>query len=121
MEPGPIEMATGEGGGSRAGLGTPTILGMGFASYLELLEWTGKCVVEGKRGALPERARPVLEQMDLEVENWVGTVEKFGSLYRRVAGKVENLKRRANEMGQRWMAGQKKSRGVFRKPAIVGR
>jgi hypothetical protein len=109
---------------------------MGFADYLELLEWTGRCVVEGRvkgdaprdsrvkgdaprdraeRGALPESARPVLERMELDVENWVGTVEKYGSLYCRVAGKVENLKRKAREMGQQWLFGQRKSRGVFQK------
>ena len=50
-----------------AGGGAHTVLGMGFADYLELLEWTGKCVVEGKRGVLPESARPVLERMELDV------------------------------------------------------
>jgi hypothetical protein len=97
-------------------IGAHTVLGMGFADYLELLEWTGRCVVEGKRGVLPESARPVLERMELDVENWVGTVEKYGSLYHRVAGKVENLKRKAQEMGQQWLFGQRKSRGVFRRP-----
>jgi hypothetical protein len=100
---------------------------MGFADYLELLEWTGKCVIEGRvkgsaprdraeRGVLPESARPVLERMELDVENWVGTVERYGSIYHRVAGKVENLKRKAVELGQRWISGQRKSRWVFRRP-----
>jgi hypothetical protein len=101
---------------AQEGGGAHTVLGMGFADYLELLEWTGKCVVEGKRGVLPESARPVLERMELDVENWVGTVEKYGSLYHRVAGKVENLKRKAQEMGQQWLFGQRKSRGVLRLP-----
>ena len=128
--------------------GAHTVLGMGFADYLELLEWTGKCVIEGRvksfaprdsrvkgcaprdrieRGVLPESARPVLERMELDVENWVGTVEQYGSLYWRVAGKVENLKRKAREMGRQWLFGQRKSRGVFRrrtqereKPAQAG-
>jgi REP element-mobilizing transposase RayT len=100
------------------GPGAHTVLGMGFADYLELLEWTGKCLAEGKRGVLPESARPVLEQMELDVDNWVGTVERYGSLYWRVAGKVENLKKRAREMGRQWLAGQRKSRGVFKR---VGR
>jgi hypothetical protein len=109
---------------------------MGFADYLELLEWTGKCVIEGRvksfaprdsrvkgsaprdraeRGVLPESARPVLERMELDVENWVETVERYGSIYHRVAGKVENLKRKAVELGQRWISGQGKSRWVFRR------
>jgi hypothetical protein len=119
------------------GTGAHTVLGMGFADYLELLEWTGRCVVEGRvkgeaprdsrvkgdaprvqaeRGVLPESARPVLERMELDVENWVETVEQYGSIYYRVAGKVENLKRKAQEMGRQWLAGQRKSRGVFRLP-----
>jgi REP element-mobilizing transposase RayT len=109
------------------GAGAHTVLGMGFADYVELLEWTGKCVIEGRvkgcaprdrieRGVLPEAARPVLERMELDVENWVGTVEQYGGLYWRVAGKVENLKRKAAELGRQWLAGQRKSRGVFRLP-----
>jgi hypothetical protein len=30
-----------------------------------------------------------------------------------VAGKVENLKRKAREIGRQWLAGQRKIRGVF--------
>jgi hypothetical protein len=105
-----------EGDAPRDSVGAHTVLGMGFADYLELLEWTGRCVIDGKRGVLPESARSVLERMELDVENWVGTVEKYGSLYHRVAGKVENLKRKAQEMGQHWLVGQRKSRGVFRLP-----
>ncbi|MFM7180146.1 MAG: hypothetical protein ACKO2G_01580 [Verrucomicrobiales bacterium] len=105
-----------EGDAPGDSVGAHTVLGMGFADYLELLEWTGRCVIDGKRGALPDSARPVLERMELDVENWVGTVEKYGSLYHRVAGKVENLQRKAKEMGQQWLSGQRKSRGVFRLP-----
>ena len=93
----------------------PTVLGIRFESYLELLAWTGRSVVEGKQGSLPESALPVLERMELEVENWVGTVENYGKLYCRVAGKVETLKRKAVEMKQRWVSGQGKSRDVFRR------
>ena len=63
-------------------------MGLGFDDHLELLEWTGRCMVEGRvkgsaprdrveHGVLPESARPVLERMELDVENWVGTVEKY--------------------------------------------
>jgi hypothetical protein len=116
--------------------GAHTVLGMGFADYLELLEWTGKCVIEGRvksfaprdsrvkscapRDQAQGRARMLLERVELDVENWVGTVEQYGSLYWRVAGKVENLKRKAREMGLQWLAGQRKSRGVFRRKAEGG-
>ncbi len=104
-----------------AGGGAHTVLAMRFEEYLELLEWTGRCLVEGKQGSIPGAALPVLERMDLEVENWVETVERYGSIYHRVAGKVENLKRKALELGQRWVSGQGKSRWVFRRKPKGGK
>ena len=122
------EDASGPGGGgftavpggpmpeaNSAGPGAHTVLAMRFAGYLGLLDWTGRCVAHGKAGSLPEAAMPVLERMELDVGNWVETVERYGSLYHRVAGKVENLKRKAKEMGQQWVAGQRKSGWVFRR------
>jgi hypothetical protein len=103
------------------GTGGHTVLAMRFEDYVELLEWTGRCVVEGKQGSIPGAALPVLERMELEVENWVETVERYGSIYCRVAGKVENLKRKALELGQRWVSGQGKSRWVFRRKPKGGK
>jgi hypothetical protein len=106
-----------ETGKSKPGNSGHTVLAMRFEDYVELLEWTGRCVAEGKQGRLPVAALPVLERMELDVERWVETVERYGSLYHRVAGKVENLKRKALELGQRWVSGQRKSRWVYRKRA----
>ena len=98
----------------RVGRTVHTVLSMRFEDYLELLEWTGRCVVDGKRGSLPESALPVMDRLEIDKENWVDTVEQYGSLYHRVAGKVENLKRKAAEMGLKWISGQRKSQWVYR-------
>jgi hypothetical protein len=90
------------------------LLDLRVESYLELLEWTGARVVEGKPGVLPAGARPILEQMELDVERWVETVNGYGGLFRRVGGKLASLRRKAREMGQRWVAGMRASRRVFR-------
>jgi hypothetical protein len=121
----PRDVVEGETGGH-------TVLAMRFEDYLELLEWTGRCIAERRvKGCAPRDlveggGRKLLERMELEVENWVETVERYGSIYHRVAGKVENLKRKALELGQRWVSGQGKSRWVFRRkgkggqsPAVV--
>lgn len=99
-------LATGAIDGAERKSGPHTVLAMRFEDYVELLVWTGRCVEEGKRGVLPESARPVLERMELDTENWVGTVERHGSIYRRVAGKMENLPTNAQGIGQRWLAGR---------------
>ena len=37
----------------------------------------------------------MLERLELDVENWLTTVERYGSLYHRVAGNVEKLREAA--------------------------
>jgi hypothetical protein len=41
---------------------------------------------ERKTRSIPGAAVPVLDRMNLGVENWVETVEVCGSIYHRVAG-----------------------------------
>ena len=67
-----------------------------------------------KRGALPEAMR----QMDLDAVAWVETVKEFGRIYHRVAGKVQSLRENAGVHGQRWVAGVRSARGVYRAAAV---
>jgi hypothetical protein len=90
------------------------LLDLRLESYVALLEWTGTRVVAGKPGALPAAARPILERMELDVERWVETVTCYGGLFRRVGGRFASLRRKAREMGQRWLAGMRASRRAFR-------
>ena len=99
-----------DGGGS----GRPTVLGIGTDGYLALVDWTGRSLAKGRRGALPVELRPILEDLDVEVERWVGTVRDYGGMFHRVAGKVASLERKAEALGQRWLAGVRASREVFR-------
>ena len=96
-----------------------TVLDMSLDGYLALVEWTGQELRAGKRGALPVGMRPILEKMDLDVDAWVETVTEFGRIFHRVAGREANLRARARERGQRWVAGVKRGRGVYR-PESVG-
>ena len=79
-----------------------------------LVDWTGRSLAKGRRGALPAELRPILEDLDVEVERWVGTVRDYGGMFHRVAGKVSSLERKAEALGQRWLAGVRASREVFR-------
>ena len=85
-----------------------------------LVDWTGRSLAKGRRGALPAELRPILEDLDVEVERWVGTVRDYGGLFHRVAGKVASLERKAEALGQRWLAGVRASREVFRSGGAQG-
>ena len=79
--------------------------GMSEEGYLRLVDWTGRHCARTKPGRSQADLAPVLERpppLELDVENWLSTVERYGSLYHRVAGNVEKLREAAARVGQRW-------------------
>jgi hypothetical protein len=59
---------------------------MPLPQYLELLDWTGRQLKPGKRGAIPKNAPPILERLNLSPELWLHAVEHFGK--RRAANQI---------------------------------
>ena len=59
---------------------------MSLAQYLQLLDWTGRQLKPGKRGAIPRNAPPILDRLNLSAEVWLHAVEHFGK--RRAANRV---------------------------------
>ena len=95
-----------------------TVLDMSLDGYLALVEWTGQAMREDNRGSLPVGMRSILENLELDVDAWVETVTEFGRIFHRVAGREAKLRERARERGQRWVAGVKRGRGVYRSAAV---
>jgi hypothetical protein len=64
-------------------------LNMSSADYIELLDWTARCIVPGKRGATPAEAPPIFERLGLGLSagTWCELVANFGKLFKIVAGK----------------------------------
>ena len=57
-----------------------------LTEYLQLLDWTGRQLKPGKRGAIPKNAPPILDRLNLSAELWLHAVEHFGK--RRAANRV---------------------------------
>ncbi len=95
----------------------PLLPTMNVERYLELLDWTGRQVRSGKRGALSAHLRPALERLDLDVERWVENVEHFGGLFYRVAGKLRRLRERAQAIGQASVHGHAGARRLYARTA----
>jgi hypothetical protein len=91
----------------------PLLASLGEERYLELLDWTGRQIRSDKRGRLSADLRPVLERLDLDVEAWIGNVERFGGLFFRLAGKVRRLREVAGATGRAWMRGHAGARQLY--------
>jgi hypothetical protein len=61
-------------------------LPISVSEYLELLDWSGRQIVEGKRGAIPDYLAPILERVGIPPTAWLTLATEFGRLFQRVAG-----------------------------------
>ena len=44
--------------------------------YLELVDWSGRAVVEGKRGSIPENLPPILERLKIDPASYVKFINR---------------------------------------------
>jgi len=98
--------------------GVPAFLAdLSAENYLELLDWTGRQLRSGKRGHIPPHVRPVLDRLDLEVEAWVENVQRYGSLFHRLVGKLDRLRVLARSLGRSWLQGHAGARRLYTQDA----
>ncbi len=60
-------------------------------SYLELVELTGRCIREDKRGYISNAEQPILTRLNIEPENWLKLATKFTKVFHGAVGHSESL------------------------------
>jgi hypothetical protein len=68
-------------------------LPMSLHEYLELLDWTGRQMAAGKRGAMPAELEPILVRLGIPADDCLDLTQNFGRLFQRVAGGCPALER----------------------------
>ena len=66
-------------------------LAMPASAYMELLDWSARQMVTGKRGATPEDAPPIFERLKIKPAVWYELVTRFGKLFSLVAGQPHRV------------------------------
>ncbi|MGQ9426395.1 transposase [Gilvimarinus sp. F26214L] len=81
----------------------PTSKAMPFSchDYIQLVEWTGRMVREGKRGAIKNTLPPVLSRLQLEPRHWLFMATNFESRFKSMVGNWFELKRVCKTLGYR--------------------
>jgi len=86
---------------------------MDLDAYLELLDWTGRRMAAGKKGAIPDHLVPILERLEVESDQWHHSCRHFGSMFYRIAGTARRMKRKALATGHKWAKGIGAGRRAF--------
>jgi REP element-mobilizing transposase RayT len=81
--------------------------------YLALVDWTGRMIREGKRGAISAQTPALLGVLGLDNETWFNLANDFGKDYHGAVGSLEELALFAEHTGKRWISGQGKLRRIY--------
>jgi len=81
--------------------------------YLEVLDRTGRLLVEGKPGAIDPQLEPILVRLGIQPQAWLTMLEKYEVWFHRFVGRAENVLARAAALGQRWVQGISHCRAGF--------
>ena len=78
-------------------------LSLSLQFYLDLLDWTGRNLASGKRGAIPDHLDPILKRVGIVSSGWCDLIEQFGRLFKRAVGSRQSLAGEAEARGQKYL------------------
>ena len=109
--------ASGGSGSGGSGLGRRAsdrgFLPLSLAEYLQLIDWTGRQLRRGKRGAIAADAPPILQRLGIDGDGWLWGIESFGRVFRSAIGRAAALTDFAASRGRRWLHGISAARLIF--------
>ena len=88
-------------------------LSIGLGDYLQLLDWTGRQIRSGKRGAMPENLEPMFERLGISAELWVDCVVNFRKWFRSSVGRPKSMESAAATRGQNRAISISSARRIF--------
>ena len=72
-------------------------------AYFELVEWTGRCIHQGKRGVIPQDVPPILERLNINPDQWLKHHRSKKDNYDIACGSLGKLKELAQSLGKSWL------------------
>ncbi|MEW8626345.1 MAG: transposase [Candidatus Thiodiazotropha sp.] len=60
--------------------------------YLELVDWTGRAILDNKRGYIQGHIPPVLERLQIDPKHWLYMTQHFESRFKGLVGASQTLK-----------------------------
>ncbi len=85
-----------------------------ITDYLELVDWSGRAIVEGKRGRIPDHLPPILQRLRVDPDHYVRFIRKEQrSRFHAFIGSVEAMRNAAKDFGRAFLKGQAAAAQLF--------
>ena len=91
-----------------------TAIPMRLCDYLQLVDWSGRIIREGKRGAIDQCEPPILERLNIDPVAWEDAMRVRGNVFGRALGKLDHLRLHAQALGQSRIKGLTQAQRLFR-------
>ena len=92
---------------------TETGIPFSLEDYLELTDWTGRCVRPDKRGSIPADTPKILHKIGIDEDTWSETVKGFSSEFHCFVGPEDKLQALCQKQAKKWIRGIQLCRKLF--------
>jgi hypothetical protein len=77
----------------------PEGLAFDLKEYLQLVDWTGRAILENKSGFIPNDCPPILQRLEIDIQHWLYMTQHFESKFKGLVGTVNSLKKACKKLG----------------------
>jgi REP element-mobilizing transposase RayT len=81
--------------------------------YLQLVDWSGRSIREGKRGQIDAKLPSILSRLNIDPEVWQLAMARKGTILGRAMGRLDLMRLHAATLGQAWIHGLKRSERMY--------
>jgi len=82
--------------------------------YLELVDWSGRAIIEGKRGKIPDDLPPILARLKIDPDHYVRFINRTqNSRFHGFIGSVKSMRGLAGDFGRSFLKGQAAAAALF--------
>lgn len=85
--------------------GIHTALPFTQEDYITLVDTTGRCIREDKKGFIPAQLAPILQRLGVQPKLWLHQIQHFGRTYGSSAGSANNILAFAGTFNRKWGKG----------------
>ena len=73
--------------------------------YLALVDWSGRAILDNKRGSIPDNTPPILTRLGIDEKDWLNHIHYFERQFPTVAGNINKLRQLAEQTSKKWIKG----------------
>jgi REP element-mobilizing transposase RayT len=90
-----------------------TCIPFSWPDYLQLIDWTGRAIRDDKRGAIQQDVPPILQRLNLDVDEWLKQHHQLENYYPVFMGHWKQLEAVCQALKRKFCKGSARSRLLF--------